>query len=690
MKNQKLKKLQKLQLSADVRYFFKRYGRIVSTLRRDPIVQARLIHGIIVPPHERNILRVMRYPYREYHIIASRGSAKSFTCCSLAPTLKSEVFASRKLMSLSASKFRGGKIIMEEALSLVMGRLGSQQQNTPFIQKMLTHKSGLKRETDRWFIPFSTNTSFITVPTGNEETIRGQRAHDLYLDEADNWDSEVISKIVKPFLAVNLDFETPGRTKDINRVVYTGTVSHIHKDWAKKILERLDLIQKKYEAYKALYRGEFDEANRLFDDNNGRVRHSSVVLQRWDYTDLIIPTKLKNHDVFYPSFNRAIGEVEINSQDLIKYDPVDGVDYIYTYPIEKTVADDEIADGLTDFDTWAAEWRCQFIESSGNVYPHDIIEKATNTELLDVEDYKKTKWNVEDLGPHYPPLLYSCSDPCVLGVDPARTDDFTAFVVIRLGQLAEGDYNPHIGTGNTPWNNVIWAEQKRNMTIRDIAEKIRELKSRYNLIVNPNPDLAIGICIDARGAASGATVRDELANPSAIPDEFGNINPNWKKPQLIYDTTDKEYDFLKLNKDAWPGLRLLWTNDKINTELVSYSKGQLETSHIYIAKRVDKRFRNDPDGRLNVGYVGVESLKNQLLAIQAVPTQYHQKFMIPGNSKSMHVKKDLFSAFLYACYAARGHLLLMSKKHKNPPTTAGILVRPGSYKRSKMSNLMRY
>lgn len=915
-------------------------------MKRNASVQARILHGIIIPPHERNILRALRYPFREYHFIGSRGTAKSFTVCSMEPTLKSEAFARKKIMSLSASKFRGGKVIMEEALSLIMGRIASQQQPAPYSQNMLEHKNGLKRENDRWYIPFSSKTVFITVPTGNEETIRGLRAHELYLDEADNWDREVISKIVKPFLAVGTDMENPGSNKASNKIVFTGTVSHIHKDWAKTILDKLDIIQKKHSAYMAMFSDDFEIANTILQEKNGRVKHSSVSVQKWDYTDLIIPTRLKNHDVFYPQFNRSLKEVEINPNGIVKYDPVDmctpaetpilmadwtskpisevkigdkivgityeeniwrntnlgyktshliesevldsrciGVDdiikvtfasgrtirctkdhkwltrtsrirykkngedirylpylepkigrtvlylsdpsigsppldadtrwlagifdgegsvithrssgrlsisqsqthnpeivseiakqltmmdfkysynghefvfacnrkdrrkfylwmtpfikseklrttlfhstmteqdrivditpdgkesvyalktttgnyiawgyiskncdYIYTYPIEKQIADDELADGLNDFDTWAAEWRCQFIESSGNVYPYDLIEKATNSELVTHKNLEANGWNIEEHGPHYPPLMWECSDPCVLGVDPARTDDFTAFVVIRLGELATGPYNPKTGTGHTPWNNVIWAEQRRKMTIKETSDKIRELKSRYNLVVNANPEKAVGLCIDARGAASGATIRDELANPSASADQFGNLDPNWKRPQQIYDTTDKEYLFLKTAKDAWPGLRLLWTSDQINTELVSYSKGQLETSKLYIAKRIDKKYRNDPEGKLHVGYVGVESLKNQLLSIQSVPTQYHQKYVIPGNTKSMHVKKDLFSAFLYACYAARGHLVLLAKKERAAPVAAGLLVRPGG-SRGRSGGLMNY
>ena len=315
------------------------------------------------------------------------------------------------------------------------------------------------------------------------------------------------------------------------------------------------------------------------------------------------------------------------------------------------------------------------------MYPFDLIERATTTEVIESDNLKGFGWKVEDRGPYFPQLLYECSDPCVLGVDPARTSDFSAFVVIRMGELATGTFDPITGTGATAWNNVIWAEQKKQMTINQVTLKIRELKARYNLHIPDNPELAPAITIDARGAMSGTTVRDELAKPSPEVDHLGQVNPIWKSPKPIYDPTDKEYLTLKLDPNAWPGLRLLWTSDTMNTELVSFSKGQLEVSKLFIAKSLSKSERYDSREELMTGYIGVKVLADQLVTIQGKPTQHAFRYEMPGNTRRVDNKKDMFSAFLYACAALREHRKLLIKNRKAPPVAAAIVMNRRGHKR---------
>jgi hypothetical protein len=226
---------------------------------------------------------------------------------------------------------------------------------------------------------------------------------------------------------------------------------------------------------------------------------------------------------------------------------------------------------------------------------------------------------------------------------------------------------------------VIWAEAHRHLTIRDVCQKIYHLKGRYNLVTGFNPELAYAIGIDARGAMSGATVRDELARPSPDVDDYGNANPFWVSPQPIYDATDEEYRHLAMRPEAWAGLRLLWTSDTTNTEWVSFAKGQLEQSRLYIAKYLAQSERFDPEGKLHHGYLGVQRLKSQLSRIQATPTKYAMKYEIPGDERNLNNKDDLFKAFLYAVSAARSHLALLSKKPIKTPSAVAIAVRPSRH-----------
>lgn len=673
-----------LVLSAEDKLFFRKYGSVVAKLRRKPTLVARLVHGIICPPHERQIWRGIWQENAENHIVGSRGTAKSAAVGSMGMSIRAETYARRKYLALSASKFRGGKILMEEAYDFIAGRYKSQRMPAPFGRAMMEHKAGVKKEGDRWFLRYTTHSTLATIPTGNHESARGFRANWLVLDEADNWQRAVLDKYFGPFLAVGTDFENTASGSEGNAIYFTGTVSYAHTDWCQMIEDREKMILRRYEAQKKLQEGDLKGYMAMMNEDDGRLWNLSVMFQRWDYTDLIIPTVLTDpkteediFEVLWPDVNRTTGQVEINPDRLIKYDRRDAQSYVYTYPFAKAKIEESLDDGLTDLDVWAAENRCMPIRTSGGTYPIPLVSRATETELLDDDEAKKRGWRVEDWGSYVPPLLYTCNAPCVLGVDPARTDDFTAFVVIRIGEMADQDkpYDPFTGEGYTPWNNVIWAEAKRHMTIRQIADKIRELKGRYNLITSFNPELAFGIGIDARGAASGTTVRDELARPTPNVDDFGIPEPGWVQPQIIYDPMDEEYRHLAAKTGTWPGLRIIWSSDALNTEWVSFSKGQMEQGRLYIAKYQSQSERYNQEDKFLPGYAGIQSLKNQLLKLQSIPTKYHLKFEIPGNEKKLENKDDLFKAFLYAVSGLKAHLATQTRKAHTPPVTAVRVVK---------------
>jgi hypothetical protein len=668
-------------ITAEQKLFLNKYGHVVSKLRRDPVLTARMYHGIVVPPHERQMWRGIWQEFKESHFVGGRATAKSAAVASMAMTLRAETRGRRKFLSLSASKFRGGKVIMEEAADFIYGRFKDQRQICPFPQEMLVHGSGLKREGDRWTIPFSTHSSLNTIPTGNVEAARGLRSNWLVLDEADNWLNEIIKKYFEPFISAGTSFDSTAEGLSENSIFYVGTVTYGHKDWAMTLEDREKMLSLRMRAQQALLRRDHDTYFSLMEQNEGRLWKFSACVQKWDYTDLIVPlvirdpfTKEDLFEVFYPAINRDTQKIEINPKRMVEWDRREKRNYLYTYPIIKSQIEGQLEDGMTDFDLWAAENRCEVIKSSGSVYPAQLLDNAINTELLTEEELKKAGWDYEEMGMHYPPLLYECSDPCVLGVDPARTADFTAFVVIRLGELASGTspYNPFSGTGNTTWNNVIWAEAHRKLTIKDTCKIIYDLKQRYNIIVSsPNPELAYGIGMDARGTAAGTTIQDELARPTPDVDDLGNPDPTWKQPQLIYDPVGEDYKHLAMAKNAWPGLRLLWASDELNTQWVSYSKGLMEQAKLYIAKQVKPK--ND---KMMPGYLGVASLYNQLIKVTAEPTKYHLKFVIPGDERRLENKDDLFKAFLYAVSAAKAHLAILTRKRNAAPVAHGIVVKP--------------
>ena len=71
----------------------------------------------------------------------------------------------------------------------------------------------------------------------------------------------------------------------------------------------------------------------------------------------------------------------------------------------------------------------------------------------------------------------------MIGVDYAGGDrDFTAFVVIRIGPMAEGPFDPFTHHGKTPWSNVIWLEQHHSSSHDDVRAKLHQLLQRYHVV----------------------------------------------------------------------------------------------------------------------------------------------------------------------------------------------------------------
>jgi hypothetical protein len=276
--------------------------------------------------------------------------------------------------------------------------------------------------------------------------------------------------------------------------------------------------------------------------------------------------------------------------------------------------------------------------------------------------------------------LYETDDPCVLGVDTARTADFTAFVIIRIGDLPMSYYTGNINHyalskdhGPTLWSNVVWAEQHQHLTTRETANLIYEFRQRYNIVGTFSYP---GIVMDARGG--GAHVRDELAEPSPPLDTDGRPLASWKAPQRIYDVDDDEFQHLRADTEAWSGLKLLMTTDLMNQELVSYSRAQMDAGRLYVGAYKTPSERFEDKFELNNGYLGTRVLKHQMLRIQAesTPSGKSVRFVMPGDPRKIENKKDMLMAFLYACYGLRHiHNVFARDAFEEEPVSYGTVLR---------------
>lgn len=663
--------LPKKPLDAETELKFKTYGKYISFLRRHPTHATRFLFRIVMPPHEAAMLENAFMGYKQNHYQCSRGTSKTFTIGSLHGPLRTLLYRNVRMLVASASMFRGGKMILKDSERLVRGQLASQKKGTMWPEFAISSPKPIRREPDMWTMEFNSSSFLFTIPTNNEEAARGTRATTMVIDERDNFDSETLEIVFAPFALVGTNFADPARGAEDNQSFYVGTISYSYKDWAKEIGVVEDLLKLQYQAHKALMKQRWSEYDYLMADHGDKLADLSLSHMRYDYTDLLIPTTIGDYKVNYPG---------ARPDKDIRWDERDKKEYIYTYPLDKRQAEEKLDQGLVDRESWQAEHRNMFIYAAGSVYSPQLIDKATGP-IYSIAEEEKKGWIAQNRGGRYvAPVLFECTDPCILGVDVARTAAFSAFVVIRVGygtdQMFKGNrrtYSLNDNAGPSSWANVIWAEQHQHLTTQQTAALIHELMQRYNIISVKDVS---GIIMDARGG--GVHVRDELANPShPVDSSTGQAILGWSPPKKVYDPDDEEFKALRTDDKAWGGLKLLATTDVINQELISFSRAQMETGKLYVAPYKPSSVKTSEGQQLLPGYLGVRVLRHQLLRIQAVPTpsQKSVRYIMPGDEKRAENQKDMLMAFLYACYGLRQvHNLTVTRIRRPPPEPVGMIV----------------
>lgn len=681
------------------------YAKWLWFLRMRPDWAARWLTGIVVPPHERFGLGLYFSEYRENNLCWSRGTSKTFGLCSLAAPLKALLYKNLSILTLSASGFRGGKEIFRDSQRLFEGQLKSQVQPGEFLTRSAQNAPKvIAKDPSIWTIALKSHSRYSTAPTNNAESLRGLRANIVNLDERNYFPDgqAVVHGIVRPMLNVGQDFLRTASGSDHNQIFQISTIDLTVRDWYPEIQQAELLARREYEAMRALKGGDGAEYDRLLADQDGALRGASFSYSRLDYTDLLIPEWVGGPDgeryrVAYPV------QPEITKEDLLKEDPREGVSYFFTYPVDKEGLEAPLFSGVTDREVWLAEQRNCFIQGAGNVFEWDLLQKVTERPIYEAGKIKGYE-NLQD--EFYAPILYSCGDPCVVGVDVARESDETAFVVLRLGEMAEGKFDPTLSRkdslgrpclGQTPWNHVLWAESWKNLEYSDAAEKIRELFERYHIV---SSDTLGGIGMDARGG--GSAVRDFLGNPKP-PLVDGRPDPAWNQNEVLklFDPEDKNgfghYAAFNDPRQYWGGLRLLATTNTDNLEWTYGTRALMQQKKLYLgfwqpASRWAEEMgfltlhgepdRSNPEFlKHEIGYTGIRRLRSQLLRLQIKRTETGAiRFTMPGDRDKEEGKKDLYVALTYAVHLARQHLLSLTKDDDNglPPDIAPLLVQVGS------------
>jgi hypothetical protein len=653
--------------------------------RQWPDVALRSLSGIFIPPHQRIMLYVAHLGAPTTVYVCSRGTSKSAVVDVLYASYRALFYPKRKGVTLSAAGFRGGQLLYDDLEKWVTGSWFDQESGLEFIRNSVVYDKVVLRQQNYWRVDFTSASHMLTVPTNDAEKLRGIRGNDLYIDEANFTDLELMSKVADSFLNVLGDFKTGGENAATNNVFYTTTIDYGWRDFQKTSTNAYDGLARDVAALEAAKKGDWA----LYDDYRRKGILQTQYLS-FDYTDTIIRRYVTTRDgrkmeVTWPDASRRFKR-DIRGLPFTvvgengRFQPLgQPIEIISTYPINRNV-EDKLLSGETPEAIWLAEQRNVVDTSTGDVYPHSIVDRVCckgDRYLLSHEDCGP-EWHKKypDPDTHFiPPVMWSCSDPCVLGVDYAPgSRDFSAFVVIRVGPLSEGEFNPLTGQGKTPWSNVIWAEQHRLTSHADVANKIREFKDRYNLVYYHDAHetdtwkLCRAIGLDMRGGGSG--VRDELIqiNKETLgPDEV-----------RIYDPLDPDERVQAFATDSRsiPMLDAIFPSDQLNDRLVEFTLGQMTQTLLYLPKDIPDSERPF-DVKLDVGYNGSKILAHQLRALQQKPTKNYRQFYMKGDAEQAANKKDLWAAFIYAAKQMRAHVIRQRMIEDTPPPLGAVVTRIG-------------
>jgi hypothetical protein len=683
-----------------------KYGQLLWGLRMPPHHAARWLFGIFLPPHERLGLVMFFAGYKENNVVWSRGTSKTFTFGSLAAPLACTLNKNFTPLLLSASGFRGGKEVLRDSERLFLGQLRDQRLPGAYAQVSLASAKPIEKDPSMWAMKFKSLSRYPTVPTNNPDQLRGLRSLMPIIDERNTFPGDIVQKIVRPTNMVGSSFRRPGQAAEGNRIWQQSTIDLTVRDWYPEIQVAQDLQRREYAAWQARQEGDWEEYDRLLSEKDGQLRGASFYHSRLDYTDLLIPEVVTTYDgtrrvrVDYPL------EPGVLREHVLVTDETDGTAYWYTYPVDKKGAEEPLRNGTTDEEIWRAEYRNVFISASGTIFPYELIQQVAERPIWTAKETpgtKRKRREDEEDDPtreeYFAPVLYECGDPCVLGVDYARETDESAIVVIRLGELAEGEFDPfevredkegRPVLGKTPWNHIVWAQSWRHLEADAFADIIRDFMRRYNVIHTPT---VAGIGLDQRGG--GGNVRDALGNPKPTVVN-GEVDPKWDfaKVLKIYDPEDeKGFSHYRGYTDPqyWGGLRLLMTTQEDNDKWTLGARAWMQARKLFLGFwQPESRWAREkgfltamgePD-RLHPeyvkwapGYEGLRRLKMQLLRLQTKLTETgKRKYLMPGDRNKEEGKKDLWAAMIYATGLAREHTVAKTKAATSAPNVDPVIV----------------
>jgi hypothetical protein len=246
------------------------------------------------------------------------------------------------------------------------------------------------------------------------------------------------------------------------------------------------------------------------------------------------------------------------------------------------------------------EYLCLFPPDSDGFYPAALVNGA-----------KKQAVQIEPSGER--------GAKYVFGIDPARSGDNFALVVIRLG----------------PPNKVVACYSLHKHTFPQMHDFIRTKIREYET----NGGELVRIHMDNGGG--GQTIRDYLAEEYSW---FDPATSRWKTEPAIIDMDNEDFQYLS-------GRRILrmqvFSSQSVNA--MNYDlRADLEQKRVQIP--MQPTTEEDDEMIYRKIFDEIEAMVLETMTIVATPlSNGFQKFDTP----KQRMKKDRYSAFLLACQGAR-------------------------------------
>lgn len=516
------------------------------------------------------VLNTQLYPYQMAIILAmlrhkfpmlllSRGGSKTFLLAVFA-TYMSVFFPGIRIILISAG-FRQSKLIFAEIKKI--------WERAPLLQALSSGPPAISVGECHFYVGEST---IKALPLGQGDKIRGERANVTLTDEFNSIPKETFDIVVRGFAATEMNpFE---KTKNImlgrdNRPMDDGLISHGNKIVLSGTAGfKNETFYRMYKQYTTIlshrvrgYASEYEEALGADFLGDERIDYRDYCIIRMKYTDLppgLMDTKMIHNA--RATMTKMLFDMEYNTL---------------------------------------------FGDDTVGYFKQKDINEAT----------------AKSPGGFCVSLFGNPKRQYVIGVDPARTTDRAAVVLVELGTPNKIRY--------------VWSCQGEKYS--NIAKKIREIMANFKNV--------IGISMDKGGG--GLAVQDILSEPAFLEDD----------EKLIFDYQD-ESDKTK------QGLRILY--------MVQFAPAWLDEANSLLQKNIeDKAIMfpmkiNKPDLYINKkiaeeaddALFEIEEMKKELVSIEVTYNKNGTRRydLMPPSSEmapgEVARHKDRYSALLLANYLA--------------------------------------